>query len=78
MTTTSTFEPPPPKLSEDEVDDLLYCARAGETSEFKETVTALAKQYNRYDIEIVAAAVDEYSGNGCLHMAGGNGHLGKF
>ena len=74
--TTSESDPPPPTLTEDQIDDLLYFARAGETSDFKQTVTDLAKEYNRYELEIVAAAVDKESGNGCLHMAGGNGHLG--
>jgi hypothetical protein len=64
-------------LSEDDIDDLLYFARAGETQELKDTITALEKRHNASALEILLAAVDAETGNGPLHMAAANGHVGK-
>ncbi|KAF3932913.1 Espin [Dactylellina cionopaga] len=69
-----TIHPPPPTLTEDDIDDLLYFCRAGELDDFKTTVSELSKSLNRYTLEIPAAAADQYSGNTCLHMAAANDH----
>lgn len=66
-----------PKLSEDEIDDLIYFARAGEEAELKETLISLASREGVSAAEILLAAKDEGNST-CLHMATGNGHLGTF
>lgn len=67
-----------PKLSEDEIDDLIYFARAGENDDLKETVAALAAREGVTPAEILVAAKDEGNKSTTLHMATGNGHLGIF
>lgn len=66
-------------LTSEAVDDLLYCARAGETTDFVAYLDELvdthadkvaAKQ------SIVEQANDE-AGNGMVHYACANGHLGE-
>jgi hypothetical protein len=64
-----------PKLTEDEINDLIYFARAGEKDDLTETLKTLAERENATPAEIVAAAQDEGKST-CLHMASGNGHLG--
>lgn len=66
-----------PKLTEDEIDDLLYFARTGESSDFDTLVQELCSRENCGLIELLEVAKDEYSGNGALHMAAANGHNGK-
>lgn len=69
----------PPTLSEDQVDDLLYLARTGETSDLKAGIDLIAKDLSATPSTILTAAVDSHSGNGLLHMASANGHTGtKF
>ncbi|KAJ3542403.1 hypothetical protein NM208_g4108 [Fusarium decemcellulare] len=63
-----------PKLTEDEIDDLIYFARAGEKDDLTETIKSLAERESASPAEIVAAAQDEAKST-CLHMATGNGHL---
>ncbi|CAM1508005.1 Fc.00g048530.m01.CDS01 [Cosmosporella sp. VM-42] len=63
-----------PKLTEDEIDDLIYFARAGEQSDLTETVQNLAERETVTPAEILVAARDEGKST-CLHMATGNGHL---
>ena len=65
----------PPHLSEDEIDDLIYFARAGETADIEESLSALATRENVAAAEILSAARDGGKSS-CLHMAAGNGHLG--
>jgi hypothetical protein len=65
-----------PKLSEDEIDDLLYFARTGEKEEFDTLKVELCKRENVSVTELLIAARDEASGNGVLHMAAANGHHG--
>lgn len=65
-----------PKLSEDEIDDLIYFARTGENDDLKETVAALAEREGVTPAEILIAAKDEGNKSTTLHMATGNGHLG--
>ncbi|KAM0434021.1 hypothetical protein ACHAPT_003965 [Fusarium lateritium] len=63
-----------PKLTEDEIDDLIYFARAGEQQDLTETINSLAEREKASPAEIVAAAQDEAKATP-LHMAAGNGHL---
>ena len=64
-----------PNLTEDEIDDLLYLARAGENDELAADVERLAARESVSAAEILGAARDESRAT-CLHMATGNGHLG--
>lgn len=64
-----------PKLSEEEIDDLIYFARAGEVSDLHESLAALSSREAVSPAEILIAAKDE-SKSTCLHMATGNGNLG--
>ena len=66
-----------PKLSEDEIDDLLYFARTGEKEEFTQTVTSLSFREEVDAAAILGAAKDEAKSTP-LHMAAGNGHLGTL
>lgn len=62
-------------LTEDQIDDLLYHARTGETEEFTTLQKELCgKEYGIADL--LDAAIDEGSGNGVLHMCAANGHAG--
>lgn len=63
-----------PKLSEDEIDDLLYFARTGDQEEFNTLSNELCKRESVSVVELLIAARDEGSGNGVLHMAAANGH----
>ncbi|KFY58736.1 hypothetical protein V496_05991 [Pseudogymnoascus sp. VKM F-4515 (FW-2607)] len=63
-----------PTLSEDDTDDLIYFARAGELGDFREALEALCKREGCAVDEVLAVAVDGESGNGVLHMAAANGH----
>ncbi|RFU33522.1 hypothetical protein B7463_g2796, partial [Scytalidium lignicola] len=68
-----------PNLSEDEIDDLLYYARTGDTEEFAVLRDELCKRENISPealAELLKVAKDENSGNGVLHMAAANGHDG--
>ena len=62
-------------MSEDEIDDLIYFARAGEKADIEESLSALATRENVSAAEILSAARDGGKSS-CLHMAAGNGHLG--
>lgn len=66
-----------PKLSEEEIDDLIYFSRAGELADLEETLKSLSEREGASIGEIITAAKDEGKST-CLHMAAGNGHLGKF
>ncbi|ERS95180.1 ankyrin repeat containing protein yar1 [Sporothrix schenckii 1099-18] len=63
-------------LTEDEVDDLLYFARANEAADLADTLAALVAKAggDATPLSILAAAVDAGK-NTPLHMAAGNGHL---
>ncbi|KAI9822399.1 MAG: hypothetical protein M1827_000118 [Pycnora praestabilis] len=66
----------PPSPTEDEIDDLLYFARAGETQDLGTTLRDLAQtKYRCSEYDLLAAAVDPESGNGILHMTAANGHV---
>ncbi|UNI18565.1 ankyrin repeat-containing protein [Purpureocillium takamizusanense] len=63
-----------PHLTEDEIDDLIYFARAGENEDMTETLKTLAEREKVTPAEILVAARDEAKST-TLHMATGNGHL---
>ncbi|PHH78356.1 hypothetical protein CDD82_3085 [Ophiocordyceps australis] len=63
-----------PQLSEDEIDDLIYFARAGDESELAESLQTLGMREQVSGAEILQAAQDEAKST-ALHMATGNGHL---
>ncbi|EGO60955.1 hypothetical protein NEUTE1DRAFT_144278 [Neurospora tetrasperma FGSC 2508] len=63
-----------PQLNEEEIDDLIYFARAGEKDDLTTTLTELAEREKVSVAEILASAKDEGKST-CLHMAAGNGHL---
>ncbi|ROW01845.1 hypothetical protein VMCG_05503 [Cytospora schulzeri] len=63
-----------PNLSEEEIDDLIYFARAGEVGDLNETLEALASREGVSPAEIIMAAKDEGKST-CVHWAAGQGHL---
>jgi hypothetical protein len=64
-------------LSEDEIDDILYCSRANELEELKPYLSSLSTKYSTESpARILEAAVDSETGNNTLHYASANGHLG--
>jgi hypothetical protein len=66
-----------PKLSEDEIDDLVYLARTGDDAELNELLSSLAERESASTAEVLLAAKDEGKST-TLHMATGNGHVGKY
>ncbi|KAI8959075.1 ankyrin [Daldinia sp. FL1419] len=62
-----------PKLSEDEIDDLVYLARTGDDAELTGMIQELADREGATRAEIIAAARDDGKAT-CLHMAAANGH----
>lgn len=64
-----------PKLSEDDIDDIIYFARAGEVADLKESLATLSSREGVSPAEIIIAARDEGKST-CLHMATGNGNIG--
>jgi hypothetical protein len=63
-------------LTEDELDDFLYFARANELQDLKDFLPGILKSKNCSVLELVKAAVEDESGNTALHYASANGHLG--
>lgn len=66
-----------PRLSEDEVDDVLYLSRVGDNGDLSDFLNALAEREKVSLADILITAKNEAKSTG-LHMAAGNGHLGKF
>ncbi|KAI1254191.1 hypothetical protein MGN70_004587 [Eutypa lata] len=62
-----------PKLSEDEVDDLVYLARTGNEAELAVMLKELAAREGATSAEVLEAARDDGQAT-CLHMAAANGH----
>ncbi|KAI2778213.1 ankyrin [Daldinia loculata] len=62
-----------PKLSEDDINDLIYLARTGDDAELTGMVQELADREDATRAEIIAAARDDGKAT-CLHMAAANGH----
>ena len=71
--------PPPPRLSEDEIDDLVYLARTGEDAELADMLAEIATRESAganvviTPADVLQAARDD-GGATCLHMAAANGH----
>ncbi|KAI0115584.1 ankyrin [Nemania sp. FL0031] len=63
-----------PRLSEEEIDDLVYLARAGEDAELTEMLQELSTREATTPADILTAAREEQSKATCLHMAAANGH----
>jgi hypothetical protein len=66
-----------PCLSGEEIDDLVYFARAGEDADLVEMLRDLAARDAATPANILAAARDERGKATCLHMAAANGHASK-
>jgi len=66
-----------PSLSEEDIDDVVYFARAGELTELEDSLSVLAAREKVSTAEILTAARDEGKAT-CLHMATGNGKLGGW
>ncbi|KAH7033614.1 ankyrin repeat-containing domain protein [Microdochium trichocladiopsis] len=62
-----------PKLSEEEIDDLIYLARAGEDAGLSEMLGEIAQREGSTPAEVLSSAKDETKAT-CLHMAAANGH----
>ncbi|KAF2140379.1 uncharacterized protein K452DRAFT_274124 [Aplosporella prunicola CBS 121167] len=73
MTTPATLS-----LSDDEIDEILYCARANETADLDAYLHELSSSNGSHAsasrADLLAAAVDPESGNSALHYAAANGH----
>jgi ankyrin repeat protein len=66
-------------LTEEEIDDILYCSRANELEELKPYISSLDTKYSTESAaSILLTAVDAETGNNAAHYACGNGHLGRF
>ncbi|KAI0123347.1 ankyrin repeat-containing domain protein [Xylariales sp. AK1849] len=61
------------KLSEEEIDDLIYLTRTGEDAELTQLLKELAEREKVTVSEVLEAARDEGKAT-CLHMAAANGH----
>ncbi|KAE9963450.1 hypothetical protein BLS_009269 [Venturia inaequalis] len=62
-------------LAEEEIDDVLYCARANDLEELKSFISTLDTKYtSESPASIILAAVDSETGNNAAHYACGNGH----
>ncbi|TID22819.1 hypothetical protein E6O75_ATG01993 [Venturia nashicola] len=62
-------------LTEEEIDDVLDCARANDLEELKPFISTLdAKYTSESPASIILAAVDPDTGNNAAHYACGNGH----
>ena len=67
-----------PDLDPDTIDDLLFLARTGETSELTDTLSHLANSHTTTPSTLLPSCIDPDSGNSTLHMASANGHTGTF
>jgi len=66
-----------PNLSEEEIDDLIYLARAGEDADLLESLGQIAQRERCTPADVLYAAKDEAKAT-CLHMAAANGHSSEF
>ena len=63
-------------LDPDTIDDLLFVARTGETSELTDTLSHLATSLSTTPSTLLLSCIDPDSGNSTLHMASANGYTG--
>lgn len=66
-----------PQITEEEIDDLVYFARAGEDVDLMESVSAIAER-EKVDPAVILMATKDEGKSTVLHMATGNGHLGTI
>src|SRR5579871_2274139 len=71
----STLNNPPETLTEEEIDDILYIARANELPEFTPYLTSLSQKYSTTPHAILISSTDSETQNTPLHYAAANGHL---
>lgn len=65
----------PVRLTEDEIDDILYIARANEAEELDPYISQVSQAHNNASkADILGSAVDSESGNTAIHYASANGH----
>lgn len=64
------------KLTEDQIDDLLYFARTNSLAEFKAELKELSQSLKVLEVELCSAAIDPETQNCPLHYAAANGHDG--
>ncbi|KAK9480273.1 ankyrin repeat-containing domain protein [Lipomyces japonicus] len=62
-------------LTEEEVSDIIYCARASDLEWFKEELNELHRELELPYSEILLQVRDPYSKSTPLHMACANGHI---
>ena len=65
-----------PQPSEDEIDDLLYLARTGDTSSLEDLLAEVAKKHHSNIVTLLETIWDADTGNGVFHMAAANGKIG--
>lgn len=64
-------------LTDEEIADVLYYARANDLEELKPFISILDTKYTTESpASIILAAVDTETGNNAAHYACGNGHPG--
>ena len=61
-------------LTEDDIDDLLFAARTGSLADMQESLTNISSPPSA----LWPLAIDAESGNGVMHMAAANGHVGSI
>ena len=64
------------ELTEEEIDDFLYFARANELSDLQQFKQELSAKQPTSFTELLAVAIDPETGNSPLHYASANGHIG--
>ena len=60
-------------LTEDEIDDVLYLARADEKAELLSFIQDLAQKYRAQQSDVLVACIGPEGGNTVLHYCGANG-----
>ena len=63
-------------IDDDAIDEILYLARANETSELEDYLAQLSTLTKHGKAALVSAAIDPHSRNSALHYAAANGHAG--
>ncbi|KAK9380949.1 ankyrin repeat-containing domain protein [Kockiozyma suomiensis] len=63
------------KITEDEVEDLIYSARSEDLDGLKHLLNNLCKELGQSEAEVLLQAVDPYTQSTPLHMACANGFL---
>ncbi|ETN44535.1 uncharacterized protein HMPREF1541_10205 [Cyphellophora europaea CBS 101466] len=62
-------------LPEENIDDLIYLARASELTELQSTLEDLTKQHSCTPTDLLSAAIEPASGNSLLHYPAANGAI---